>query len=115
MLLPLTAVVLMAWAVFWIDSAVVPTRVGVVVTTMLTLIAYRFMLGNLVPKLSYLTQLDYFMLWVTSLVVLTLFAMAATNFLKVRGHDGMVKVIDWTGRVAFPLVLVGSILKYWVL
>jgi len=113
-LIPLTAVVLMAWAVFWIDSAIVPTRVGVVVTTMLTLIAYRFTLGNLVPKLSYLTRLDYFMLWVTSLVVLTLFAMAATNFLKVRGQDGLVRGIDRTGRVVFPLVLVTAILKFWV-
>jgi len=85
-LIPLIAIVLMAWTVFWIDPSVVPTRVGVVVSTMLTLIAYRFMLGNLVPKLSYLTRLDYFMLGTTSIVVLTLFVMAGASYLSLRTH-----------------------------
>jgi hypothetical protein len=114
-LIPLTAVVMMAWAVFWIDPAVVPTRVGVVVTTMLTLIAYRFMLGGLVPRLPYLTRLDYFMLWSTSLVVLTLFAMAGASFLKTRGRDDLVRVIDRTGRVTYPVVLAAVTLLLWVL
>jgi hypothetical protein len=103
-LIPLVAIVLMAWTVFWIDPSVVPTRVGVVVSTMLTLIAYRFMLGNLVPKLSYLTRLDYFMLGTTSIVVLTLFVMAGASYLRSRGKDKVVKQIDRVGRVAFPVV-----------
>ena len=103
-LIPLVAIVSMAWTVFWIDPSVVPTRVGVVVSTMLTLIAYRFMLGNLVPRLSYLTRLDYFMLGTTSIVVLTLFVMAGASYLRSQGHDEIVKRIDRVGRVAFPLV-----------
>ncbi len=103
-LIPLVAIVSMAWTVFWIDPSVVPTRVGVVVSTMLTLIAYRFMLGNLVPRLSYLTRLDYFMLGTTSIVVLTLFVMAGASYLRTQGQDEIVKKIDRIGRVAFPLV-----------
>jgi hypothetical protein len=103
-LIPLVAIVLMAWTVFWIDPSVVPTRVGVVVSTMLTLIAYRFMLGNLVPRLSYLTRLDYFMLGTTSIVVLTLFVMAGASYLRSQGQEEIVKRIDRVGRVAFPLV-----------
>lgn len=103
-LIPLIAIVLMAWTVFWIDPSVVPTRIGVVVSTMLTLIAYRFMLGNLVPRLSYLTRLDYFMLGTTSIVVLTLFVMAGTSYLRSKGQDEIVKKIDRIGRVGFPLV-----------
>jgi hypothetical protein len=103
-LIPLVAIVSMAWTVFWIDPSVVPTRIGVVVSTMLTLIAYRFMLGNLVPRLSYLTRLDYFMLGTTSIVVLTLFVMAGASYLRSQGHDEIVKRIDRVGRVAFPLV-----------
>ncbi|MDH4046267.1 MAG: hypothetical protein OEW06_17605, partial [Gemmatimonadota bacterium] len=103
-LIPLVAIVLMAWTVFWIDPAVVATRVGVVVSTMLTLIAYRFMLGNLVPKLSYLTRLDYFMLGATSMVTLTLFVMAGTSYLARAGRGTIVERIDRVGRVAFPLV-----------
>ncbi len=103
-LIPLVAIVSMAWTVFWIDPSVVPTRIGVVVSTMLTLIAYRFMLGNLVPRLSYLTRLDYFMLGTTSIVVLTLFVMAGASYLRSQGQEEPVKRIDRIGRVAFPLV-----------
>jgi len=103
-LIPLVAIVLMAWTVFWIDPSVVATRVGVVVSTMLTLIAYRFMLGNLVPKLSYLTRLDYFMLGTTSIVVLTLFVMAGASYLRSQGQEDVVNRIDRVGRVAFPVV-----------
>ena len=103
-LIPLVAIVSMAWTVFWIDPSVVPTRIGVVVSTMLTLIAYRFMLGNLVPRLSYLTRLDYFMLGTTSIVVLTLFVMAGASYLRSQGQEEIVKRIDRIGRVAFPLV-----------
>ena len=114
-LLPLSAVVLMAWTVFWIDPAVVTTRVSVVVTTMLTLIAYRFMLGNLVPRLSYLTRLDYFMLCVTSMVILTLLSMGATAFLMTRKREDIVRRIDRTGRIAFPVILATVTLAVWVL
>ncbi len=114
-IIPLVAIVMMAWTVFWIDSSVVPTRVGVVVTTMLTLIAYRFMLANHVPRLSYLTRLDYFMLGATTLVILTLFAMAGSSYLKLRGRDDMVIRIDRVGRVLFPLIFGAYFLLVWLI
>jgi hypothetical protein len=101
-LIPLMAIVMMAYAVFWISPTVVPTRVGVVVTTMLTLIAYRFMLANHVPRLSYLTRLDWFMLGATVLVILTLFTMAGTSYLVSREHEALVKKIDRAGRLLYP-------------
>jgi hypothetical protein len=113
-LIPLVAIVMMAWAVFWIAPTVVPTRVGVVVTTMLTLIAYRFMLANHVPRLSYLTRLDWFMLGATVLLVLTLFAMAGTSYLISREQEAVVKKIDRTGRVLYPLVFAVYSLVVWL-
>ena len=103
-LIPLMAIVMMAYPVFWIAPSVVPTRVGVVVTTMLTLIAYRFMLANHVPRLSYLTRLDWFLLGATMLVILTLFTMAATSFLMSREREDIVNRIDHAGRVLYPAV-----------
>lgn len=103
--IPLIAIVLMSWTVFWIDPAVVATRMSVAVTTMLTLIAYRFMLGNLVPRLSYLTRLDYFMFGVTTLVILTLFTMAGTAYLASQGRTAAIARIDRAGRALFPIAL----------
>ena len=113
-LIPLIAIVMMAYAVFWIAPAVVPTRVGVVVTTMLTLIAYRFMLANHVPRLSYLTRLDWFMLGATVLVILTLFTMAGTSYLVSRNREAVVSKIDRAGRVLYPVVfVVYSVIVWW--
>ncbi len=113
-LIPLVAIVMMAYAVFWIAPTVVPTRVGVVVTTMLTLIAYRFMLANHVPRLSYLTRLDWFMLGATVLLVLTLFAMAGTSYLVSREQEAIVKKIDRAGRVLYPLAFAVYSLIVWL-
>ena len=113
-LIPLVAIVMMAWSVFWISPTVVPTRVGVVVTTMLTLIAYRFMLANHVPRLSYLTRLDWFMLGATVLLVFTLFTMAGTSYLVSREEEAAVKKIDRMGRVLYPLVFAVYSLAVWL-
>ena len=112
--IPFVVIVMMAYAVFWIAPAVVPTRVGVVVTTMLTLIAYRFMLANLVPRLSYLTRLDWFMLGGTVLVITTLFTMAGTSYLVNRDREGLVLKIDRAGRVLYPVVFAGYTLIVWL-
>jgi hypothetical protein len=101
--IPLVAIVLMAWSVFWIAPSVVTTRVGVLVTTMLTLIAYRFMLANYVPRLSYLTRLDWFMVGATVLVVLALFTMAASAYLVRHEREAAVNRIDRVGRVVYPV------------
>lgn len=113
-LIPLVAIILMAYTVFWIAPTVVPTRIGVVVTTMLTLIAYRFMLANHVPRLPYLTRLDWFMLGGTVLVLLTLFTMAGTSYLVSNGQDAVVKKIDRAGRVLYPAVFVVFSLIVWL-
>jgi len=113
-LIPLMAIVMMAYAVFWVAPTVVPTRVGVVVTTMLTLIAYRFMLANHVPRLPYLTRLDWFMLGATVLVILTLFTMAGTSYLVGREKEALVKKIDRAGRLLYPVVfVVYSVIVWW--
>lgn len=113
-MIPLIAIVMMAYAVFWVAPTVVPTRVGVVVTTMLTLIAYRFMLANHVPRLSYLTRLDWFMLGATILLVLTLFTMAGTAYLVDRDKEPLVKKIDRAGRVLYPFLFAGYSLIVWL-
>jgi hypothetical protein len=113
-LIPLIAIVMMAYAVFWVAPTVVPTRVGVVVTTMLTLIAYRFMLANHVPRLSYLTRLDWFMLGATVLVILTLFTMAGTSYLVSRDRESAVRKIDRAGRALYPIVFAVYSLIVWL-
>ena len=84
------------------------------IQVLIPLIAYRFMLANHVPRLSYLTRLDWFMLGATVLVILTLFTMAATSYLVSREQEAVVKKIDRAGRVLYPVVfVVYSLIVWW--
>lgn len=61
-IIPLILIVAMSWVVFWIDPTESGTQITVAITTMLTLIAYRFAIDVNLPKVSYLTRMDYFIL-----------------------------------------------------
>jgi hypothetical protein len=87
---------------------------SVVVTTMLTLIAYRFALGNLVPRLSYLTRLDWFLLGSTALVTTALMTMAATAYLMRHKRVEAVARIDRWGRLLFPLAFAALLAVVWL-
>jgi hypothetical protein len=110
-LIPLLLIVAMSWAVFWIDPADTGTQVGVSVTAMLTLIAYRFAIDAEVPRLPYLTRLDAFVLMSSLLVFLSLLEVLLTTKLAQRDRLALAHRIDHHCRWAFPLAfLFGSIL-----
>ena len=72
-------IVFMSWVVFWLGPEHVGPRLSVSVTSMLTLVAYRFLLGQSLPPVSYLTRLDYFLLGSTILVFVALIQVALTS------------------------------------
>ena len=81
---------------------------------MLTLIAYRFMLGNHVPRLPYLTLLDWFMLGATVLVMITLFAMAGSSYFVRREQEAIANKIDQLGRLLYPLAFAAFSAIVWL-
>ncbi|NOR80455.1 MAG: hypothetical protein GQ529_06420 [Methyloprofundus sp.] len=103
---PLLLIVAMSWLVFWIDPKESGSQISVAITTMLTLIAYRFSIGELVPKVSYLTRLDYFILGSTLMVFLTLLLVIITSNLAKSGQAQLAVHIDWWSRIIFPLMLI---------
>jgi hypothetical protein len=106
MMIPLILIVAMSWIPFWIDPSVVNTRTNVCVTTVLTLIAYRFMIGNLVPKLPYLTLVDELLLGATVLVALALGTVVFCAHLVRRDRVSTVTRIDAVARVFLPVAFV---------
>ena len=48
-ILPLVLIVMMSWAVFWIDPVTSNSQISIAVTSMLTLIAYRFAVDSQLP------------------------------------------------------------------
>jgi cadmium resistance protein CadD (predicted permease) len=103
---PLLLIVAMSWLVFWIDPKELGSNISVAITAMLTLIAYRFSIGELVPKVSYLTRLDYFILGSTLMVFLALLLVIITSNLTKSGQAQLAKSIDKWSRIIFPVMLI---------
>jgi hypothetical protein len=103
-IIPLILIVMMSWAVFWIEPNDANTQMAVAVTAMLTLIAYRFAVDADVPKLPYLTRLDEFILMSSVLVFLSLIEVLVTT--RFSNHDRLKQAhtIDRHCRWIFPLL-----------
>ena len=102
-IIPLVFIVMMSWGGFWIDPTNAGAQIGVATSSILTLIAYRFMLGNLIPRLPYMTRLDYFTLGSTALVFLTLVEVIVTTKLARSKMELLGRRMDRWCRVLFPM------------
>jgi hypothetical protein len=107
-------IIAMSWAVFWIDPKFVAPRLSVAVTSMLTLIAYRFLLDGVLPRLSYLTRMDYFLIGSTLLVLLTVIQVVVTTALEDKDHGRRAARINRHSRWIFPTSLLALMaLSFW--
>ena len=105
-ILPLLLIVMMSWGAFWFDASMGGMQISVCMSSMLTLIAYRFSVGSDVPKVPYLTHLDSFILISSILVFLTLVEVIVTTTLVCNKRLELARKIDLASRYAFPLAYV---------
>ena len=61
-ILPIFVIVLISLGNFWIKSKDIEAKLNLTVGSLLSLIAYNFVFGDDIPKLNYLTVLDYIIL-----------------------------------------------------
>lgn len=103
----------MGWMALWVDASLVAARVSVAMTTMLTLISCRFSLGRLIPRLSYLTRFDYFMLESTLLIFTILVLVPASAYLVNLNRLPLAQRIDRWARRFFPVVFAAVCWAAW--
>lgn len=101
-ILPLVLIVIMSWAGFWIDPVHANSQISVAVTSMLTLIAYRYAVDTQVPRLPYMTRIDLFFLVSTLLVFFSLMEVLVTTILDNNQQTERVRKIDRYCRAIFP-------------
>ncbi|MEM7009353.1 MAG: hypothetical protein AAF462_09500 [Thermodesulfobacteriota bacterium] len=106
---PLCLIVLMAWAVFWIDPKHLGPQVGLSTATVFTLIAYRFAIGFTIPKVSYFTRMDNFVLLSTILVFIALGTAIATSKISSDGENLLAKKIEKYMRVIYLIAFMAII------
>lgn len=100
--IPLTLIVLMAFAVFWIDPAKLGAQVTISTASVITVVAFQFSLGYLLPKISYLTRIDTFILGSTVFVFLALAESIVTSAVAAKKHTAAARKIDMWARWLFP-------------
>lgn len=101
-MIPFVLIIMMSMGVFWLELPA--PQIYVAVTSMLTLIAYRFTIADSLPKISYLTRLDIFIFCSSVLIFLTLSEAVVTTALAARGEEILAKRIDLYSRWVFPVV-----------
>ena len=113
LVLPLSVIVMMSWASFWIQREQPGIRIGVATSSILTMIAQRFVLASLLPRLPYMTRMDYFTVGCTLLVLCALLGVVATSYLSSINRDLMAKRFDLLARGFLPLIFI--VLLSWFL
>ena len=103
-ILPLVLIVIMSWSVFWIDPIHSSSQINIAITSMLTLIAYRFAVGSQLPRLPYMTRMDAFILTSTLLVFFSLIEVLVTTILDNNQQTERAKKIDRYCRAIFPVI-----------
>jgi gamma-aminobutyric acid receptor subunit beta len=102
LIVPMSFVVFMSWAVFWLSPQNLAPRTGLSATSMLTLIAFRLALGSSLPPISYLTELDVFTIGATILVFAALAQAVVTTALWERERKQLAQSLNSLSRVLFP-------------
>ena len=60
--LPMLLLLLISWSIFWIRIEQIESRVTIGIVCFLSLIAYNFVIESEIPKLGYVTFMDFFIL-----------------------------------------------------
>jgi hypothetical protein len=113
-LAPLSLVVFLSWAVFWIDPQNLNPQVSVAATSILTLIAYFMSLSELLPHVSHLTLLDEFVFACLCFVFLAYVEAVATSRMA-RDPKRLATAVrlDRGCRIVFPIAYAAIVLFYW--
>jgi gamma-aminobutyric acid receptor subunit beta len=110
MFLPMSLIVFMSWTVFWLQPDIVPSRIAISTASIFSLIAFGFSIRLSLPKVSYMTRADLFVMGCTLLVFLAL-AVAAISSRWVNS-DRMERALRanvfmrWTYVLLYALVIV---------
>ncbi len=103
--LPLILIIGLAWSTFWIGKEAVSNRLSISSIGFLTIVSFGFYLTSNLPKISYLTFMDTFIIGAYSLMGLTVVEVLATYFLMREGKEQIAETINLHSRWAFPSCL----------
>lgn len=105
-IIPLSLIVVMSWMPRWIDAEQVGTNIGISTSAFLTLVAYLFAITVLLPRVSYVTRMDRFILLSTLMVFVALLQTVFNTVMLKREKKVLVDRIERWSCGLYPLLLV---------
>jgi len=113
-ILPLLLLASLSWLVFWIDIKESSIQVSVSITTILTLIAYRFAIGSSLPAVSYLTRMDSMILGATILTFAALGMVVLIQSILRSDRPVLAAKVQLACRIIFPTALLTGVFQWLV-
>lgn len=103
---PIFFLLLITWSVFWISSNELESRITVSTVCLLTLIAYNFIIDQSLPKLSYLTFIDSFILVSYLFAGIPTIQSVVSKLLYVNKSENTSLKFDFYCRFIIPLTYI---------
>ncbi len=106
LLVPLLIITTASWVGFWRKPSVAP-RVNMTFSSMLTVVAYNFVVGNSLPRIAYLTRLDTIFILTYAFIALAVVESIVASYWDDHGRGEAALRLDRYARVLFPLTYLG--------
>jgi hypothetical protein len=103
-ILPLIILVLLMWAIFWMEVDNLSDRLNVAFIGILTIVAYQFLVEGSMPRISYFTFTDTVLLYSFLVMCLSVFESLILTSMCKAGHKAAAVRVDHVARWAFPLI-----------
>jgi hypothetical protein len=75
-LIPILLILMVCWSVVWVDPKELEARLTITIVCLLSLIAYNFVIDSELPKLEYLTVMDW-------IILVSYFYATVPNFISI--------------------------------
>ena len=106
---PIVLILLVCWSVFWIHPRELESKLTITIVCLLSLIAYNFVIDEDLPKLSYLTIIDYVILLAYIFATIPSF-LSIYSFQNWSAKKTNWKYLDKKSRIFGPLTFVTLVL-----
>lgn len=113
-IIPLILIIIMSWSVFWISPVHRVAQISLASAAILTTIMFQLTLTRFLPQISYLTRMDYFILFCTICVFSALIESVTTGIIAGRGEEERAIKIDKRSRILFPTIFTIVVLIIWL-
>lgn len=108
--LPLLVILLVALVALFVHPKELEVRASVGVTALLACFAFHFAVADTMPNVAYITLADVLFLVAYALTAVLLIVSVAAKTLHTKGREAQHEKLDRYALIAFPILLVGSVL-----